>query len=155
MADLLAGTSIKAADFPPTVQAFDSTGIANIAATVFTTGTPEVGVFFVAPTTGRVLMTVGGGVRNNAANSDRLFLAPQVFQDNSSGTEILAPNVTQYGCGSGGGFTTDDYQYLSRESLLEGLTAGQVYYARVQYSTVSGAGTCDLSARQIIVKPAT
>jgi hypothetical protein len=153
--DLLAGSTVKALDFPPTVDNFDNTSIDNITATTYQTGSPEVGVTFTGPTTGRVKITVGGGVRNNGSNDDRVVLSPQVFEDDSSGTEVLAPSVAQRGCSSVGGFTNNGFQYLDRTSLLENLTPGQTYYARVQYLTNTGAGTCDISARSIIVEPAT
>lgn len=157
--DLLGGTRVLAMDYPPTVTVFDGTTNANITSTVYVAGTPEVGVTFMAPTTGRVSLTVGGGVRNNAANNDRVFIAPQVYLGTSSaGTEILAPTAPQYGISSGGGYTTDDTQYLSRTVLVTGLVPGSTYYVRTMHTQVnnSGAasGTSDLFARSLVVAPA-
>lgn len=155
MTDIAAGTTVRALDFPPTVAATDNTSLANLSSTTYAAGTPEVGVTFVAPTTGRVVTTIGAGVRNNSATSDRVFVTVQVFRgSNSSGTEVLAPSVTYYGVASAAGATTADYQYLSRSQLLDGLTPGTTYYARVMH-TVTGGSTCDLNTRTVLVQPAT
>jgi hypothetical protein len=158
--DLLGGTRILALDYPPAVTVYDATIIANATiTTTYAAGTPEVGVTFMAPTTGRVVLTTGGGVRNNAANNDRVFIAPQIYLGTSSaGTEILAPTAPQYGISSGGGYTTDDYQWLSRTSLIAGLVPGSTYYVRTMHAQVnnSGAtsGTSDLFGRSLVVAPA-
>jgi hypothetical protein len=158
--DLLGGTRILALDYPPAVQVFDATTIINgTITTTYAAGTPEVGVTFMAPTTGRVLLTIGGGVENNAANNDRVFVAPQVFLGTSAaGTEILAPTAPQYGIASGGGYTTDGYQFLSRTSLIAGLTPGSTYYVRTMHAQVNNSGatasTSDLSGRSLVVAPA-
>lgn len=153
MVAVLAGQRVMPT--PVTVQAFDNTSNANLANVTYAAGTPEVGVTFVAPMSGQVLVTISGGVRNNAANADRVFLAPQIFLGTSSaGTQFLSPSVAQYGCGSGGGYTTDDYQYVSRTSLVTGLTQGATYYIRVMHE-VSGSATADIASREITVAPAT
>lgn len=159
MTDLLGGTRILAMDTPPVVSAYDATGIANITSTVYIAGSPEVGVTFMAPTTGRILLTCGGGVRNNGANNDRVFIAPQIFLGTSSaGTEILAPSAPQFGISSGGGFTGDNYQYLSRTSLVAGLIPGSTYYVRTMHVQVNNTGvtssTSDLQSRSLVVVPA-
>ena len=155
MSELLAGTTVKAGDTPPTVYSLDTTTISNISNTSYAAGSPEVGVTFVAPTTGRVLVTVGGGLRNNAANSDRVGLAPQIFETDSSGTEILAPTVFR-GVASEGIATAGDFAYRGRTTMVEDLTPGQQYYARVMYIKFGSAGsTPDISARDILVAPAT
>lgn len=154
MPDLLAGSKIRAADFPSAVYAQDTTTIADISSTSYISGTPEVGVTFVAPTTGRVKITVGGSLRNNAANSDRVTLAPQVFVTNGGGTEVLAPTVFRGICTDG--TQSADYCTYGRTTLLEGLTAGQQYYARVMHCKFGSAGTtCDVAMRDILVDPAT
>lgn len=158
MTDLLAGSKIKALDTPPTVQVTDTTTMGNISNTTYSAGTPEVGVTFTAPTSGRVNITISGGLRNNAANSDRAFLTAQVFLGvNSAGTEVLVPSVTVYGVSTPGGSATMDYIYSSRTAMLDGLTAGATYYVRTMHLcsvSVGGPGnTCDLNYRGILVTP--
>jgi hypothetical protein len=149
-------TGERVAPTPVTVGIFDNTTNANLTNITYAAGAPEVGITFVAPATGRVLLTVGGGVRNNAANGDRVFLAPEVFAgSDATGSQILAPSVAPNGAGSGGGFATDDFRYLCRTTMLTGLTAGATYYVRIVHETVLGSATADIAAREITVQPAT
>lgn len=155
MPDLADGTIVRGADLPPTVADSDETSIVQISATTYTVGAPEVGVVFVAPTSGRVRLTVGGGERDSAG-VDRVFLSPQVFRGtDATGVEVLAPSVTNRGLGSCA--ATKEFQYGSRTSLLEGLTPGVTYYARVMYTISPGgatpAGQADVGARDIVVIP--
>ena len=155
MPDLAAGTPIRALDFPPTVAVTDGTGLANLGNTTYAPGSPEVGVSFVAPTTGRVITTVGAGVRNNTATADRIFVTVQVLEGpDNAGTEFLAPSVPYYGVSSATGATTSDFQYLSRAQLVDGLTPGATYYARIMHA-VTGGTTCDLAGRTLMIQPAT
>lgn len=156
MPDLTAGSTVNALDTPPTVFAQDITTISNLSNTTYSELTPEVGVTFVAPTTGRVTISIGGSLRNNAANSDRVALAPQVYLgSNSSGTEVLAPSVFRGVC-TDGIPTAGDYCTYGHTTLLTGLTPGSTYYARVMAIKFGSAGsTVDIAMRDIHVAPAT
>lgn len=139
-----------------TAQAFDNTSNANLANTTYAAGTPEIGVTFVAPLSGSVIVTLGVGVRNNTSNADQVQIAPQIYLGTSSaGTLFLSPDVLQYGASSRGGYANDDYQYLCRTSLVTGLTVGSTYYVRAMHKTVLGSITADIAARGITVAPAT
>lgn len=137
----------------PTVQASDDTILAGLTNSSYEAGTPEVGVFFVAPPSGRVRLTLGGGFRDNGATDrDRIFLAPQLFRESSDGTEVLSPSVTFRGYLS---VAADlEFQYGSRVSMLEDLIPGQRYYLRTMHLT-SGIDpdSADIAARDIIVIP--
>lgn len=137
----------------PTAQATDDTTLANLTNTSYASGTPELGVFFVAPPSGRVRLTLGGGFRDNGALPDRIFLAPQLFRESSSGTEILAPSVTFRGYLSVAADT--EFQYGSRVSMIESLIPGQLYYVRAMFLTNPGTDpdTADIAGRDIIVIP--
>jgi hypothetical protein len=138
-----------------TVQAFDNTSNANLTNTTYAAGTPEIGVTFVAPLSGAVVLTLGVGVRNNTSNADQVHIAPQIYLGTSSaGTLFLSPDVLQYGASSRGGYANDDYQYLCRTSLVTGLTVGSTYYVRAMHKTVLGLTTADIAARGITVAPA-
>jgi len=147
-------TVVKSLDTPPAVGNFDDTVLVQISSASYTEGVPEVGVTFVAPTSGRVLITIGGGLRDNGANATRVFMAPQVFEDDSDGTVVLSPTVGQYGIGSAG--EQSEFMYYSRTSLLSDLTPGRVYYARVMHQTSNtpGSPTADIACREITVSPA-
>jgi hypothetical protein len=139
---------------PITAFYHDDTTQANITNTSYESGTPEVGVYFIAPASGTVRITIGGGVRdNNASNPDRIFLSPAVYADGPNGTQVLAPSVTLRGYG--GSEVERDYQYGCRVSLLEGLEAGRQYYARVMFFTSDGTDpdSGDITSRDIIVIP--
>jgi hypothetical protein len=152
MTDLAAGDLVRAA--APTSYVHDDTILANLTNTSYEAGTPEVGVYFVAPPSGRVRLTIGGGFRDNGgSNVDRVFLAPQLFQDSSAGTEVLAPSVTIRGYLAAREDT--EFQYGSRISFIEDLAPGQLYYLRTMHLTSGGTDpdTADLAARDIIVIP--
>lgn len=138
----------------PTAFFHDDTVIANITDAAYVTGSPEVGVFFIAPASGTVRLTIGGGLRDNGASAlDRVFLSPQLFLDNSGGSEILAPSVTLRGYS--GAAENTEFQYGSRVSLITDLVPGNLYYCRVQYLTSAGTDpdTADIASRDIIVIP--
>lgn len=145
-----AGRPVRALDYPPAVWSQDTTTIANPTTASYITGSPEVSVTFTAPTSGRVLLVVGGGL-GNAAGADRISLSPEVRLTNSSGALVLSPSVTNRGFGSDN--CSSGFHYGSRESVLEGLTPGQVYYAVVKYivQADAGASTADITARDITV----
>lgn len=139
---------------PPTAFVHDDTVLANLTNTSYEVGSPEVGVFFVAPPSGRVRLTIGGGFRDNGASAvDRVFLSPQLFRDSSAGSEVLAPSVTLRGYLSVAADT--EFQYGCRVSLIEGMTPGQLYYLRTMHLTSGGTDpdTADIAARDIIVIP--
>lgn len=148
-----AGQPIKALDYPPAVWAQDSTQINNPANTGYILGTPEVSVTFIAPTSGRVLLVVGGGL-GNSAGSDRIFLSPEVRLTNSAGAVIVQASVTERGYGSQNQAAA--FHYGSRESVLDGLTPGQQYWAAVKYVRIddpAGTTTADIAVREILVAP--
>lgn len=150
-----AGRPVRALDYPPAVWDQDTTQINNPSNTSYTTGSPEVSVTFTAPTSGRVLIIVGGGL-GNGAGGDRIFLSPEVRKTNSSGELVLSASVTSRGFGSDN--CAGAFHYGSRESVLDGLTPGQVYYAVVKYVRIddppTGSGnTQDIACRDIGVVP--
>lgn len=141
---------VTSLDTPRTVWNQDTNAQTNISSTGYQVGTPEVGVFFLAPTSGRVLITVGG-VHADNTNDNRVFLSPQVLETDMV-TEILAPSVDIYGWSTPGSNSTA--MGGSRISMLEGLTPGKVYYARVMMSAeITTSASADITAREIIVEP--
>jgi hypothetical protein len=152
VSDILAGSLIRTADWPTSVMATDGTSQLNLTTVAFITGTPTVAVTFVAATTGRALLTITAGMRDNT-NADRLWLAPEVYlgtdatgtlflgTSDTTETELVAPGEA------------DDYMYASRTCLLTGLTAGSTYYARIMFRTLSGSGSADIARREITVRP--
>lgn len=151
MTDIANGMNVTGVDTPPSAWAQDDTVQLNQVNTTYSAGTPEVGTTFVAPTSGRVRITVGGGIRDNTG-TDRIFMSPQVFKGpNSSGTEILVPSTALHGYSNTGNST--EYGYASRVCMLDSLTPGETYYARVMHLCNTGAGTADMSTREILIVP--
>lgn len=144
---------LTGADVGVTSYFQDETFVGSINSTAYVTGTPEVGVTFQASTSGKARVTVGSGFRDEGASVDRVFLALQLFFDNSSGTEVIAPSVTTFGHGSCD--VNTEFQYGCRVGLLTGLTPGQVYYARLQHLATPGTDpdSADVTGRGLIIIP--
>lgn len=145
------GAKVQAADFPPTVWDNDETAISNVTATTFQNGSPEVSVTFIAPTSGRVLVYNGGGLRNNSG-ADQMFIDSEIRETDGSGTVVRSSSVT----GDGTLSCADEslgFEYKTRAYVQSGLTPGSTYFARLQYRTSTGGGTADITARSIIVQP--
>jgi hypothetical protein len=153
-------TYIRGRDWPPAVAALDTTDQTNLTSAAYVPGDPEVGVRFVAPSSGRVIITISGGARDNTGDN-RVFLSPEIFRGaDARGLSILSPSVTVHGWGQTGQAATVGYG--SRESLYpfpgEGeteLIPGETYYARVMMAAEqTGGSTADVFSRGIIVEPA-
>lgn len=152
MATLPPGTNVYGLDFPPSQYDQDRTDIINLTNTVWAAGSPEVAVTVTAPTTGRVFVCVGSGTRNNAATSESVFVSFRVFEDNADGALFQAPNQYQ-GTRSCGIAASQEYQYHGNMALVSGLTPGRAYFFQVVHQTFNGAGTGDISSREILVTP--
>jgi hypothetical protein len=149
VSDYRAGTSVQALDFPPAVVARDATDI-TVTATTYSDGSPQVSTTFTAPTSGRVLVTVGGGLRGDGTR--RLHLAPVIKETDDSGATVLGPNVVTRGVGCQENAT--GYVYMSRTTLLQGLEPGRVYFAKVQAKVAPSGGTAGFDIRDIYITPA-
>lgn len=152
MPDLSAGTKVQALDFPPAKQLYMNTTVANISDTSYVVGDPEVSVSAVCPTSGRFAVVISGGLRNNAANADRLFLTFRVYEGDPADNVVIQQADVKYGL-SNQNSQTDDFQYAGHMTLVEGLTPGTRYYFRMLHKTTLGSGTADLSHRHILVWP--
>lgn len=150
------GNTVYGKDMPPAVFDQDWTSILNISSTTYTasqSGIGEVGVTFTAPTSGRVLVIVGGGLRNNAATQDRAIVTYRLYQDSSAGNQIVLASADN-GIISIGVAVSQEYQYQCTYNMEETLTPGRQYYAQIAYR-VTGGNTADIATRQITVIPLT
>lgn len=149
------GGSVYGVDFPPSAHDQDWTVIANLTSTSFVasqTGIPEVGVNFTAPTSGRVLVCLGVGARNNAANTDRSIVTYILYEDSSAGPVVTAASAYSgiTSCGHG---SSTAFHYGGSYMMEEGLTPGKNYYCQVVYRVTAGSGTVDIASRDITVVP--
>lgn len=153
MPELLAGSIIRANDRPASLWRQDGTLISDIPGTSYVAGSPVVAGTFVAPTSGRVKLIVGGGMRDNGASSVSVLIAPEVYLGvSAAGTLFLAADAEERGVRSIVDAT--QFHYFSRRTLLVGLTAGATYYARAVYAVTVAATGCDIATREIGVIPA-
>lgn len=151
MPDLSPGSQAYGRDFPPSGFDLDWTSQLNLTTTSYASGTPSVGVNVTAPTSGRVLVALGVGSRNNGANTDRVIVTYRVLEDSSEGREVTPESayrgVTSPGIGS------EEYRYVGNFALEDDLTPGRNYYFQVRHRTISGSATCDIASRSIAVIP--
>lgn len=156
MPDLAAGTRILAADYPSSAQARDGTNVADVTATSFTSGSPEVGVTFTAPTSGRVLITVVIAAQSNgSSNTDRIIAAPELYRGlDATGDLVMPANGRARGVigASRFGAYSKDSQWC-RFALAQGLRPEVEHYVRVMHTSATGSGTADLKERQVTVVP--
>lgn len=146
-------TLVKGIDTPRAVWQQSVQDVLNFGDTTNTPGSPEVGVTFRAPTSGRVLVIVGGGLRDNAGQN-RVFLGPEVYQGpDTRGTKVESGSFHEFVTSP----PEPEAMFASRATLVTGLTAGETYYARTYYYTLKTGGTpsatSDIFVREIIVVP--
>lgn len=116
-------------------------------------GPPECGVAFIAPTSGRMLIVVGAGIRDSSG-MNRVFVGPEVYRGTDAGGTSVTTGAFQEVVSSP---VETKSIYASRTTLLTGLTAGEVHYARVYHYTLPHTGTVaatsDVFVREIIAAP--
>lgn len=143
-------TYVYGSDFPPAQYVYDATGNANLTSASYATLSPEVGVYFPGPSSGRVMITVGGAGRDNT-NDNRVFMSVTVTAVVSGAVEVAA-DVNDGGFGTPG--VNADYMYASRTFMVDNLTRGVDYYAQVLVAVeTTGGTTADVAVRDILVEP--
>lgn len=152
MPDLLAGTKIFALDRPVSQYTFEDTLQNNInSPTAYIEPTNQCRVTFTGPTSGRVKLIVGGGFRDET-NNNQGFLGVEIRETNVSGSTVAVASAYAHGIISMP--EASDYYYHSRITLLDGLTPGQIYFARlmVKAETTTSASV-DLRNKNLAVIP--
>lgn len=152
MPTVVSGSPVYGADFPPSQYDQDWTSQLNITSTTHVVGTPEVGVNYTAPTSGKAFVMIGAGIRNNAATNERAIVTYRIFRDSSKGAVVQAAN-SDVGIKSCGIAASQEYTYRGNFSLVTDLTPGVNYYFQVVHLSVNGAGTVDIASRDIAVIP--
>lgn len=152
MPDLVSGGSVYGRDFPPSQWDQDWSSITNITSTAFIVGSPEVGVNFTAPSSGRVLICVGAGIQNNAATLEQAAVAYALFLESADGP-VLVNADARNGVQGQGIAVSGQVRYLGGYSMEENLIPGRNYYAQLRYRSILGNGTADIASRDIGVIP--
>ena len=150
-----AGSQAYGVDLPPTQYDQDWT-TQSPTTTTYTAGQPEVGVNFVAPSSGRVLVTLGAGTRTTTAVTTRAVVTFIVYNDNSDGPVVQAAAFNN-GITGIGTASVSQYRYVGTFKMISGLTPGRNYYAQMVHRSTAAvaAGVVSIAARDISVIPLT
>lgn len=144
-----AGDFILAADFPETRSASSSADELAFNNTSYQQGSTVVGIDFIAPTSGRVMVHWSAQFEPNTANRVRVGTAVYEGGVIGSGTvvsaasdddSLISPDVANQDTGIG------------RGRFVSGLTAGDTYNAVIEFK-MDTAGNGDIFARKITVIP--
>lgn len=149
MSDLSAGTLIQALDYPAARMDINTSAIGNNSNTTYSSDT-SCSTTFIAPTTGRVCVSIGGELRDNAS-TNYVRLSAEVT-DARDGTTVVGPDAYARGVASIKGAL--DYETCNSVFMLEGLIPGNEYVITLNYR-VSGGTSADLDTTSITVWPAT
>lgn len=112
--------------------------------TSYTSLSPEVGITFVAPPSGKVYVTVSGALECSGFGT--AFLSYEIRDDNVSGAVVIAAD--------------DDYQAIAQQEdkfsqgsarHMASLTAGETYYCRLMSRATSG--TASFFNRVLLIEP--
>lgn len=154
MAEFVSGSQVYGVDWPPSQYDQDWTVQANITTTTYVAGNPEVGVSITAPTSGKVMVAIGAGVRNNAnpATDERVIVTYEVLEDGANGPVFTSESAYR-GITSCGIVAIQEYTYQGNFSLETGLTPGRQYFFRVKHRSIDGEGVADIASRDITVWP--
>lgn len=141
---------VRGADLTRAVYAEDDEDIADISTTTFTAGAPELGVFFRAPITGKVLVWIAL-FGNTDATTNRLIMSTEMYVDNKQGTLLGAVNAEDL---QGVILATNGTASVTGVHcrFVSGLVARGTYYVRTVHR-VTGGAVADIAHRQLLVVP--
>lgn len=142
-----AGDFVLAADFPETRGASSSVDELGFTNTAYGQGSTVVGIDFVAPTSGRVMVHWSAQFEPNTANRVRVGTAVYTGGVVGSGTVVSAASdddslISADVAGQDSG--------IGRARLVSGLTPGDTYNAVIEFR-MDAAGNGDVFARKITV----
>lgn len=149
---LSAGVPVRAIDFPRAHFNYNQTTQSNITDTSYVTGSPETGIRFRAPSSGRVCVVLGAIVENNAANADRVFVAYRILEGDPDDNDLFQTEEVKFGI-SNAATGTDEFHYGGHATMVGGLEPGTYYYAQVRHRTTLGSGTADVGYRHLLIFP--
>lgn len=139
----LAGEIVTALDGP--VEAEDSTDVTSTS-TAFEAGSPSVSLTFIAPASGKVIVTVYAQIE--AASTSSGYCGFEIRLTNVSGSVVIAANTDVAAAQQEPAFSGS-----SRRKLVTGLTPGQLYFARTMHRTTVAANAATMFVRALLVEP--
>lgn len=152
MADIRAGDRVSKDYWPPAVMVNDATDQTDITSTSFTAGSPEAGVGFTSPLTGRIGVCLVAGMLEQSAGN-RIQVGFEVYEGTSAAGTLVRGVKNGLGVSTSGNSGSVLEQVSGNMCIVEGLTPGVAHYARVMHA-VDGGTTNDVTHRRLIVFPA-
>lgn len=149
MPDLLAGSTVRALDTPPPAFDFADASFDLTSTSYTTTATggayEECAVVFIAPTSGRVKISVGARLINTGVSGT------MVCPETRAGAVIGSGSIVDAVGDRGPSHYGSAYSRASSVWVISGLTAGGSYNTRVLHKVTGNAGSVAL--RVLIVEP--
>lgn len=149
-----AGQRILALDFAGYSAQWDGGNETNFNTTSYTAGTTPIGVTFVAPTGGAVMVHWHASATLNDPAGGLVFVSTEVREGSTigSGTVVLSPSDDVAMAVGGSSGVTRSQAAMLRDAT--GLTPGATYNARVLHrNQLSAASAGSLFARSIYTTP--
>lgn len=152
MTDLAAGTRVQAQDFPPAKNDRQTASFDATTTTYDVTSTAgsyaDCGTSFVAPTSGRVVITTSARCINSSTSGT--LVAPETRTGGTVGSGTVVESADDsIGCSHYG----NSFARVSASHLLTGLTAGSTYNVRLLHRAT--ANTASIAHREVVVQPTT
>lgn len=152
MAEIRAGDEIDTDWWPESVRVVENTDQLNQTSTTYIAGTPECGVTFVAPNSGRVGVVVAAEMKNDDTAGNRIYVTFQMYLGTSSAGTLVQSSSAARGVSTTGDTTASQYMTFANTSMIEGLTPGSTYFVRTM-QRVDGGTTNDIGHRRLVVFP--
>lgn len=149
--NLYAGSPILAMDSLDPTSIADPTEQANVTSTSFIAWGPEITTLFVAPTSGRALVLIRAGFDEDAGETERGVVAPQIRKSDRNGPIHQDAGISANSCSSSS-YGAPLFQWVSRLTVVEGLQPGHIYWAQVM-KLVSGGSNVDINDAQLHIIP--
>lgn len=150
MPDIGIGDQISTAWWPAAKEQEESTDQVITSAT-YIPGTPVCDLTFIASRTGRIGVCVAGNwIQASAQN--RVFISYEVYLGTSAAGTLVRSARDSFGVSDNGSTAGSLEQGHGNMTMVEGLTEGATYFARVVHRTEAGT-TSTVTHRRIIVFP--
>ena len=152
MPDILIGDQISTAWWPAAVENDQPADISNVTSTVFIPGATTCDVTFTASRTGRAGVCIAANWIQQSAG-ERMFFAYEVYLGTSAAGTLVRSARSGFGVSDAGSTLGSLEQGWGNMTMVEGLTPGATYFARLVFMTEGAGGTNDITHRRIIVFP--
>jgi hypothetical protein len=150
MPDLLAGTTVYAADTPPALNStVDPTfSLTNTSYATTSTGGSysDCAAVFIAPTTGRVLVHMAARMNNTTATSGTM-----VCTETREGSVVGSGNIVDAVGDRGPSNYGTEFARVGAAHFISGLNAGQTYNIRMLHKVTANGG--NVALRELTVVP--